>query len=212
LPSKDHDTHGLLVIAGHEESKRGTSSSCTCVPPAIRVAVRIWLAGNTVLVREDTKMRLWVLKSLSAAILVILAGSSTRAAQQPDTKAVAAANHAFVTAMSSRDLKGMEQIWAHQPYVTNVGPRSKVRNTGFDAIDKYWQSVFKYFSNITVTPHDLQIRVNGNTAWVVGMETAQLQPKAGGDPLTFETFVTNIFEKVGGRWLLVSHHAQAIPK
>ncbi|MFB9264900.1 hypothetical protein ACFFWD_17315 [Bradyrhizobium erythrophlei] len=45
-----------------------------------------------------------------------------------------------------------------------------------------------------------------------GTESASLQPRAGGEPLKFDTFVTNIFEKDQDRWLMISHHAQAIPK
>ena len=60
----------------------------------------------------------------------------TFAAQLSDTKAVATANQAFITALSSRNLSALEQVWAHQPYVTNVGPRSRVRNTGYDAVVK----------------------------------------------------------------------------
>jgi len=153
-----------------------------------------------------------ILTSLAAAAIAMGACLCAYAKQIPDTKAVATANQAFIDAFSSRNLTAMEQIWAHQPYVTNVGPRSKVRNTGYDAVDKYWNEFFKYFSRVSISPHDSQIRVNGNIAWVVGLETEEFAPKSDGDPLTFETFVTYIFEKSEGHWLLVSHHAQSIPK
>ena len=53
---------------------------------------------------------------------------------------------------------------------------------------------------------------DGKLAWIIGTESATLQPKSGGEPLKFDTFVTNIFEKEGDRWLMISHHAQMIPK
>src|SRR5215207_10830910 len=118
-----------------------------------------------------------VLTLPAAAALVAGACVCTFAAELSDTKAVAIANQAFITAFSSRNLTAMEQVWAHQPYVTNVGPRSRVRNTGYDAVDKYRKELFKYFSRISISPHETEIRVNGNVAWVVGLETEEFEPK-----------------------------------
>jgi len=152
------------------------------------------------------------------AVLVCMAGlaliSTTAAAQQPsDLDAVKAANQAFYTALSARDLKTMESIWANKPYVVNIGPRNKTIAVGYaDAVTKYWPVTFDLFSQISVSTSVVQVRSDGKTAWVIGTEAASLQPKSGGDPLTFETFVTNTFEKQGKRWLMTSHHAQQIPK
>jgi len=32
----------------------------------------------------------------------------------------------------------MEKVWAHTPYVTDVGPRSKTIIVGWEAQKKYW--------------------------------------------------------------------------
>ena len=42
-----------------------------------------------------------------------------------------------------------------------------------------------------------------------GVENVQLLRK-NGDALSFDTFVTNVFEKQDGRWLIVSHQATPI--
>jgi ketosteroid isomerase-like protein len=137
-------------------------------------------------------------------------------AQQPaDGEAVKAANQSFYTALSARDLKAMQAIWANKPYVVNIGPRSKTAAVGYDeAVTKYWDNAFnnvfsKIEAQITAT---LQIQSDGKLAWVSGTEKASLHLKAGGDPINIENFVTNIFEKEGDRWLMVVHHAQVIPK
>ena len=130
-----------------------------------------------------------------------------------DIDAVKAANQAFYTALSARDLKAMEGLWANKPYVVNFGPRNKVAAVGYaDAVTKYWPVTFDQLSKISVSPTVAQLQSNGKIAWVLGTETASLQPSAGGEPLTFETFYTNTFEKQGKRWLMTSHHAQAISK
>lgn len=141
-------------------------------------------------------------------------GSTTVGAQQAsDLDAVKAANQAFYKALSGKDLKAMESLWANKPYVVNIGPRNKSITVGYaDAVTKYWPVTFDQFSQISVSTSVEQVHSDGKTAWVIGTETASLHPKSGGDPLAFETFVTNTFEKQGKRWLMTSHHAQQIPK
>jgi ketosteroid isomerase-like protein len=136
------------------------------------------------------------------------------AQQASDIEAIKAANQAFYAALSARDLKAMEGVWANKPYVVNIGPKSKAIAVGYtDAVSKYWANAFDFFSQMSASTASVaQIQTDGKTAWVIGTETAMLQPKSGGDPLKFETFVTNIFEKDGNRWLMISHHAQAIPQ
>ena len=56
-----------------------------------------------------------------------------------------------------------------------------------------------------------QIQTDGKLAWVVVTEKALGKTKAG-EPVAFEAFATNIFEKDGNRWLMVSHHAGIQPK
>ena len=61
------------------------------------------------------------------------------AQQAADGEAVKAANQSFYTALSARDLKAMQAVWANKPYVVNIGPRSKIAAVGYDeAVTKYW--------------------------------------------------------------------------
>ena len=135
-------------------------------------------------------------------------------AQQPaDIDAVKAANAAFYTTLGSRDAKAMEGLWANKPYVINIGPVSKTITVGFeDAVAKYWTNAFtNVFSELNVTMTPIQVQTDGKMAWVVGTENAKLKTKAG-EPREFTAFVTNVFEKEGNRWLMVSHQAGIVPK
>ena len=127
--------------------------------------------------------------------------------------AVKAANAAFYTALSARDAKAMEGLWANKPYVVNIGPASKTITVGFeDAVAKYWTNAFtNVFSELNVTMTATQMQTDGKMAWVVGTETAKLKTKAG-EAREFTAFVTNVFEKDGAKWLMVSHHAGILPK
>jgi len=136
-------------------------------------------------------------------------------AQEPaDIDAVQAANTAFYAALSARDAKAMEGLWANKPYVVNIGPVSKTIAVGYpDAVTKYFANAFNnVFSEVNASmTSTAQIQTDGKLAWIVGTENAKLKTKAG-EVREFVTFTTNIFEKDGNRWLMVSHQAAIQPK
>jgi ketosteroid isomerase-like protein len=141
-----------------------------------------------------------------------LAGKSAGAQQPADIEAVKAAHQSFYKALSARDAKAMEAVWANKAYVINIGPRSKTIAVGYaDAVSQYWPKAFDALPKIAVTSTITQVQTDGKIAWVVGTETANLQTKSG-ESLKLDIIVTNIFEKEGDRWLMVSHHALPIPK
>jgi len=136
------------------------------------------------------------------------------AAAQPeaDMEGVKAASKAFYAALSVIDNgEAMEKVWAHTPYVTYVGPRSKSITVGWEAQKKYWVEANKLFSQRNVTLSDQQIHVNGNLAWEMGQETGDVKMKDGGT-WKVDLIVTNVYEKLDGRWLIVSHHVQPKPQ
>ena len=56
-----------------------------------------------------------------------------------DMEGVKAASKAFYAALSVNDNgEAMSKVWAHTPYVTYVGPRSKSIMVGWDALGKQW--------------------------------------------------------------------------
>lgn len=151
--------------------------------------------------------------AMTAAGLVLTTGLAV--AQQPaDIDAIKAANTAFYAALSARDAKAMEALWANKPYVINIGPRSKSIAVGYEeAVSKYWTNAFTtVFAELNASMTSVaQIQTDGKLAWVVGTEKASGKSKAG-EPIAFEAFATNVFEKSGNRWLMVSHQAGIQPK
>jgi ketosteroid isomerase-like protein len=126
-----------------------------------------------------------------------------------DVEGVNAANNAFIAAIAARDIGDMDKIWAHEPYATFIGPLSTTVVVGWDGVRKAWQMRFSQFDRVTISPAESHIRTSGNAAWAVGIEKVQLLRK-NGDTLGFEAFVTNVFEKRDGRWLMVSHQATPV--
>ena len=105
----------------------------------------------------------------------------------------------------------MEKVWAQTPYVTYVGPRSTAIIVGWEAQKKYWIEFNKPFAQRTVALVDAHVRVVGNLAWEIGAESGLAQMKDG-STRKVDWMVTNVYEKIDGRWLTVSHHVQPKPQ
>jgi len=148
---------------------------------------------------------------IATGLILILGTVNLRAEQRSDIEAVTAANLAFDTALSTRDINAMEKVWAAEPYVIAVHPASKVLIVGWDAVRKSWEGTFDRFAEISVSMKEPQIHVAKNVAWVVGIESAQEKFK-NGDAVSFTAFTTNMYEKRDGRWLMVLHTTSRVPQ
>src|SRR5216683_2844185 len=126
-----------------------------------------------------------------------------------DVEGVNAASQVFIAAISARDIGAIDKVWAHEPYATFIGPLSTTIVVGWDGVRKAWEMRFSQFDRVTISPAESHVRTNGNVAWAVGIEKIQLLRK-NGDTLSFDAFVTNVFENRDGRWLMVSHQATPI--
>jgi len=141
---------------------------------------------------------------LLLALVVLLACNGKSYAQQADVKAAIDRFHA---ALTSLDMKKMEPIWAHESYVMLINPRDKSISVGWEAVKKGWEATFNAFAELKVTQTEgPNIHVNGDVAWATGLATAQIKTKTGA-AVTENVFETDVFEKHGADWLLVSHTA-----
>ena len=149
---------------------------------------------------------------LTATMLLMLSAGGVRAQPLSDIEAVRKASKAFYSALPILDDgSAMEKIWANAPYVTYVGPQSRSIIVGWEAQKKYWNEFNKLFSQRSVSLIDDHVHVNGNLAWEIGVETGQAQMKDG-STRKVDWIVTNVYERVGAQWLVVSHHVQPRPQ
>ncbi len=148
---------------------------------------------------------------LAVALPVGNAVGQEKARQTSDVERVNAASQVFIAAISARDIRAMDKLWAHESYATFIGPLSTTVVVGWEGVRKAWQMRFSQFDRVTISVADSHVRTNGKIAWSVGVEKVQLLRKDGGT-LSFDAFVTNVFEKRDSRWLLVSHHATPVFK
>ena len=133
------------------------------------------------------------------------------ASDSVDIEDVEAASQSFYTALSVLDDgTRMEAVWANMPYVTYVGPSSTSIIVGWDAQKRYWKSFNTEFVSRQAAITDVRVHVVGNLAWQIGLEVGHALMRDG-TTRNIDWVVTNVFEKIDGRWLIVSHHAQPRP-
>jgi ketosteroid isomerase-like protein len=143
---------------------------------------------------------------------IALVPSSAFAQSATDMEGVKAASAAFYSALAViDDGEAMAKVWAHTPYVTLVGPRSKSILVGWEGQMEYWAASNKPTSSRNISVLDQQIHVNGNLAWEMGQESGPINLK-NGKVIEVDIIFTNVYEKLDGRWLMVSHHVQPKPK
>ena len=145
-------------------------------------------------------------------VLIMLSASNALTQPAAEIEGVKAASKAFYDAVVVvDDGTAMEKVWAHRPYVTYVGPRSTSIIVGWEAQKKYWAEFNKGFAHRSVALVDAHVRAVGNLAWEIGGEVGQAQMKDG-TTREVDWLVTNVYEKIDGRWLMVSHHVQPKPQ
>src|SRR5712691_10107824 len=159
-----------------------------------------------------SRLSIFTIATVSLSILgavALPAGQTVGQQQTQQTSAIErvnAASQVFIAAISARDIRAMEKVWAHEPYATFIGPLSTTVVVGWDGVRKAWEMRFGQFDRITISLAESHVRTNGKVAWAVGVEKVELLRKDG-KIVSFDAFVTNVFEEQDGRWLLVSHPA-----
>jgi ketosteroid isomerase-like protein len=147
----------------------------------------------------------------ACTILALMLATTNTIAQQSDADAVKAAVEAYDAAISARDPKAMDALWAHDPDAILVNPRDKAITVGWDAIKQNWDKVFGSWSTLKVTRTSGTVRVNGGMAWATSIAEVVGTAKDG-TALNAPTFESDVFVKRGDRWLLVSHSAWRVPQ
>jgi ketosteroid isomerase-like protein len=142
-------------------------------------------------------------------LLLLAAMRAVQAQQTSDFERIQSVSQRFVAAVGARDIKAMDKVWAHESYASFIGPLSTTVVVGWDGVRQAWQMRFGQFDRVTISMDRPHIRINGQAAWAVGMERVELLRKDG-KTVSFNAFVTNVFENKGGQWLLVAHQATPV--
>ena len=149
-------------------------------------------------------------------VILVAAASALNVANAQNTKAsdmdaVRKANEAFYAALSARDVAAIQKVWSSDADIQNIGPRSKMIDSGWEAHKSSYDRTFDAFPELKVSMPEPRIKVNGSTAWVSGLEHAERKTKTG-ERVKGSNLGTSIFVKQAGKWRMVYHHASAIPQ
>jgi ketosteroid isomerase-like protein len=133
--------------------------------------------------------------------------------QRSDSDNVKVAVDAFHAALANLDIGKMQNVWAQEPYVVLINPRDKAPAIGWDAVKKDWRDgVFGFWAELKLSPKQApHIHVDQTTAWTTGVVGVEGKNKSG-QTLSFTIIETQVYEKRGDRWLMVSHHASRVPE
>jgi ketosteroid isomerase-like protein len=151
------------------------------------------------------------LSFVTVIVWLFLPAALAHSQQTTDVELIRGANRQLAAAIEARDINAMDKVWAHENYASFIGPLSTMVVIGWDGVRKAWQIRFGQFDRVTISTDEPHIRINGHAAWAIGREKVELLRKDG-KTLSFDAFVTNIFENQGGQWLLVAHQATPIFK
>ncbi|HEY3198747.1 MAG TPA: nuclear transport factor 2 family protein [Nitrospirales bacterium] len=120
---------------------------------------------------------------------------------------VTKANQGFYEAFESLDIRQMDMRWAQEDYVTCIHPGWDVR-AGWPEVRDSWVRIFNNTFSMEFRLSDIMIQVAGDIAWVLCREN--IKNKQDGETQEAQVLVTNIYEKVEGRWLMVHHHGSHV--
>ena len=124
-----------------------------------------------------------------------------------DEAEVIEANARFYRAFEALDIHEMDRVWAHGPHVKCVHPGWPLL-TGWDAVRESWDTIFTNTEEMRFTLSNVSAAVGGDLAWVTYTENI-LSEVAGRVSVT-AILATNLFERDGGGWQMIHHHASHV--
>jgi ketosteroid isomerase-like protein len=116
--------------------------------------------------------------------------------------------YAALNRMLNGDAQPLSEIWSHGEAVTTMHPIGG-RQVGWNEVREAWEQVAQGVSDGKVELKDQLIRVLGDVAYEVGVEYAEC--KLGGEKVSGQIRVTNIYQREAGAWKMTHHHTDLIP-
>ena len=137
-----------------------------------------------------------IIGSILVFLCTLLIGSVAAQQESSEIDAVRAANQAFYSAFSARDVAAMQKVWSSDADIQNIGPTNKSVNVGWTIIGKGFEGLFDTFPELKASMEP-QIKLVGTVAWATRIEQVQRKDEAGATS-SAGNLVTNIFKKQDG--------------
>jgi ketosteroid isomerase-like protein len=128
--------------------------------------------------------------------------------KEDEVRKVSMQFYAALNHMLNGDTRPLSDIWSHGSTVTTMHPIGG-RQVGWNEVRESWEQVARVSSDGKVQLEDQLIRVAGDIAYEVGVEDAEF--KLGGEKVTGQIRVTNIYTREAGEWKITHHHTDLAP-
>jgi ketosteroid isomerase-like protein len=116
--------------------------------------------------------------------------------------------YAALTRMANGDAGPMMEVWSHTSEVSTMHPIGG-REVGWEQVQGPWEQVAAMASGGQITLADSLIWVVGDLAYQIGTEAGEIG--LGGQRVSFEERVTNVYRREAGAWKIVHHHSDLSP-
>ena len=116
--------------------------------------------------------------------------------------------YAALSQMLNGDAQPLTDIWSHSASVTTMHPIGG-RQLGWNEVWESWAQVAEVSSEGKVQLNDQLIRVAGDAAYEIGVESAEFN--LAGEKVGGQIRVTNIYQREAGGWKITHHHADVVP-
>ena len=113
-----------------------------------------------------------------------------------------------LTSMAKGNADQMGEIWLREESATAMHPIGG-RDVGWKAVKNSFDQVAGLATEGSVELKDQLIRVVGDVAYEVGIESGGF--KIAGHQINIEHRVTNIYQLNGGKWKMIHHHGDVAP-
>ena len=116
--------------------------------------------------------------------------------------------YAALNKMGNGDASSLWDVWSHRADVTTLHPIGG-RQVGWDAVRTSFEQVAAQARDAKIELKDQLVRTDGDVAWELGVERGTFT--LGGQSLTLEHRVTNVYRQEAGEWKIVHHHTDPSP-
>ena len=117
----------------------------------------------------------------------------------------------YAAAVDTADVNLAAQVWDNSPEVSFIHPLGHAH--GWDEVKAFFTDVMGgMFSGRKLTPRDIKIHIQGDSAWSEFYWHFTATQKKDGAPVETDGRETQIYRKAGKRWVLVHVHYSAMPQ
>ncbi len=117
-------------------------------------------------------------------------------------------NQQFYDAFNKQDLAMMKEVWQDDASARCIHPGWPVLK-GYEHIIQSWEDIFNHNQHMEIKVSDADVMIQDNFAWVSCQENLFSIKMTGVQSSKVHT--TNLFQRVGGEWKMILHHAATLP-